>query len=318
MSQKTALAKKVTQSVSWKQVQIIDKVNGKVLGYNTTGHKDKNGQLTVDTTDAAKSWLPVSSDYPAVTSPDLTSFGYEKVPSFNQQHNQQDAAVVVEKSAKRNVSGGEVDVYYFHANTPQSRTVKVNEVIRYRYKDTGKTAAPDFVAKPLSFTQTGYKDMVTNVVVWNGQWSPAQEFKAVTSPKINGYTPDKSVIQAQRVDHNSPDLEFLVLYSKKAQPTKPTEPTQPTQPTKPTVPTQPTQPTVPTSPTKPTQPTRPTQPTNPVQPTQLTAPTEPQTPKQPNRQLPQTGRKGNMGIVAAVLAAMFAGSLGLGFKKCRN
>ena len=402
LNKKTKLADEVVQPVSWKQTAIVDQVmNNKVVGYNLTGKKDANNNLLVETKDPAKSWVVTSkaSDYSAVKSPYLTFLGYEKLPSFSRKSNQQDAAVVEKKAAQPNVPGGEVDVYYFHAHAPQSRTVKVNEVIHYRYKDTGKTAAPDFVAKPLSFTQTGYKDMVTNVVVWNGQWTPAQEFKAVTSPEIRDYTPDKSVIQAQRVEHNSPDLEFLVLYSKKAQPTQPTQPTVPTQPTKPTVPTQPTQPTAPTQPTKPTvptqptrptvptqptkptvptqptkptvptqptkptvptqptkptvptqptkptvptqptkptvptqptrptvptaptsptQPTRPTQPTNPVQPTQLTAPTEPQTPKQPNRQLPQTGRKGNMGIVAGALAAMFAGSLGLGFKKRRN
>ena len=141
--------------------------------------------------------------------------------------------------------------------------------------------------------------MVTNAVIWGGQWTPAQEFKAVISPEIKGYTPDKPVVQVQRVDHDSADLEFLVLYSKKAQPTQPTKPTVPTQSTRPTAPTQPTQP---------------TQPTNPAQPAQLTAPTEPQ----PDRQLPKTGRKGNMGIVAGVLATMFVGSLGLGFKKRKN
>ncbi|QZN92238.1 hypothetical protein KZE55_05225 [Limosilactobacillus panis] len=47
--------------------------------------------------------------------------------------------------AQPSVPGGEVDVYYFHVNELQSRTVKVNEIIYYRYKDTGKAAAPDFV-----------------------------------------------------------------------------------------------------------------------------------------------------------------------------
>lgn len=35
--------------------------------------------------------------------------------------------------------------------------------------------------------------MVTNAVIWDGQWTPAQEFKAVISPEIKGYTPDKPV-----------------------------------------------------------------------------------------------------------------------------
>ncbi|MGH1744673.1 hypothetical protein KQP89_15325, partial [Lactiplantibacillus plantarum] len=55
-----------------------------------------------------------------------------------------------------------------------------------------------------------------------GGGSAAQQFAAVDSPAIKGYTPDQSKISTQTVTGDSSDLEFTIVYTKNA-PTVTTE-----------------------------------------------------------------------------------------------
>ena len=81
----TNLAPTVEQSVTLKQY-IVKDANGKVLGYNTSGtwedgkytpSKEADGQIKVDTTDEAKSWMNGSNkNFDKVTNPNLTVDGY--------------------------------------------------------------------------------------------------------------------------------------------------------------------------------------------------------------------------------------------------
>ena len=76
-------------------------------------------------------------------------------------------------------------VYFGHETKKDSRTKTVTETIDY-VKD-GAVLSDQRVTKELNFTQNGVKDLVNNIVDWNGTWTPTQKFAAVVSPTIKGY-----------------------------------------------------------------------------------------------------------------------------------
>ncbi|MDY4277833.1 MAG: LPXTG cell wall anchor domain-containing protein [Faecalicoccus sp.] len=90
------VADSVTQKVIFNRHVIIDKVTGAVLGYDT------NRDDQVDTTDADDAWMTDSDTWAEVTSPDLSSKGYE-VP---------DISKVDEKVVTSNISDETVTVTY--------------------------------------------------------------------------------------------------------------------------------------------------------------------------------------------------------------
>ena len=161
-------------------------------------------------------------------------------------------------------------IYTKNAPTVTTESKTVNETIHYVYTD-GTTAHDDYVAQPITFTRTVSTDAVTGEKTY-GAWSAAQQFAAVDSPAIKGYTPDQDQISMQTVTGDSSDLEFTVVYKADSTPTKPVKPGQPTTPTKPVKPGQPT------TPTKPVKPGQPTTPAKPVKPGQPTAPAKPDQP----------------------------------------
>ncbi|OAX75326.1 adhesin [Lactiplantibacillus plantarum] len=173
-------------------------------------------------------------------------------------------------------------IYTKNAPTVTTESKTVNETIHYVYTD-GTTAHDDYVAQPITFTRTVSTDAVTGEKTY-GAWSAAQQFAAVDSPAIKGYTPDQDQISMQTVTGDSSDLEFTVVYKADSTPTKPVKPGQPTTPTKPVKPGQPTTPTKPvkpgqpTTPAKPVKPGQPTTPAKPVKPGQPTAPAKPDQP----------------------------------------
>ena len=147
-------------------------------------------------------------------------------------------------------------VYAKNAPTITTESKTINETIHYVYKD-GTTAHDDYVAKPVEFTREVSTDAVTGEKTY-GSWSADQNFAAVTSPAIKGYTPDQAEIGSQTVSGDSSDLDFTVVYTKDA-PTKPVDPSQPTTPTKPVNPSQPTTPIKPINPSQSTTPAKPVQ-----------------------------------------------------------
>ena len=103
------------------------------------------------------------------------------------------------------------EVHLTHHKSDTSRQSTVNETIHYVYENS-KQAADDYVAKPIVFTQTGVKDLVTGDTDWNGQWTSDQEFKAVDSPEITGYTPSQKTVDAIKVSHDTSDIKRVVTY----------------------------------------------------------------------------------------------------------
>ena len=103
------------------------------------------------------------------------------------------------------------EVHLTHHKSDTSRQSTVNETIHYVYENS-KQAADDYVAKPIVFTQTGVKDLVTGDTDWSGQWTSDQEFKAVDSPEITGYTPSQKTVDAIKVSHDTSDIKRVVTY----------------------------------------------------------------------------------------------------------
>ena len=112
------------------------------------------------------------------------------------------------------------EVHLTHHLAPITDSREVNKTIHYQYADgaarNGK-AADDYNAQVLNFSRTGNHDDVTGIDHWNA-WTPAsQNFNEVQSPVIAGYTPDKSVIDQQAVNAESPDIDLTVTYAPDAQ-----------------------------------------------------------------------------------------------------
>ena len=165
------------------------------LTFTRTGEKDPvTDQITWN------AWTP-AQDFSAVTSPVLKGYTADKLEIAKQtvEYNSDDLHFIV--------------YYTKNPNIPVSESKTVNETIEYLYKDTNKQAAPAYKAQPLTFTRTGEQDPVTDEITWNA-WTPAQDFSAVTSPVLKGYTADKLEIAKQTVNHDSDDLHFVVYYTK--------------------------------------------------------------------------------------------------------
>ena len=85
---------------------------------------------------------------------------------------------------------------------------KVTQTIKY----TGANKdIPDNV-QTITFTRSGQVDMVTGKVTYL-DWNEKEEtFKDVTSPTIQGYTPNTKVVKGQTVNPNSKDIVTTVNY----------------------------------------------------------------------------------------------------------
>ena len=159
-------------------------------------------EVSTDAVTGEKTYGPWSADqnFAAVTSPAIKGYTPDQA-----------------EIGVQTVNGGSSDleftvVYTKNAPTVTTETKTVNETIHYVYKD-GTTAHDDYVAKPVEFTREVSTDAVTGEKTY-GPWSADQNFAAVTSPELKGYTADKAQIDKQTVNGDSKDLEFTVTYTK--------------------------------------------------------------------------------------------------------
>ena len=106
-------------------------------------------------------------------------------------------------------------VHFVHGSHTINQTTSPKQTVHYVYADDlarhGKAA--DDNVQQLSFTRDGYNDEVTGIDHWNA-WTPANsQYKAVDSPVVQGYTPDKSVIEKSTVNPADKDTEITVVYN---------------------------------------------------------------------------------------------------------
>ena len=113
------------------------------------------------------------------------------------------------------------EVHLKHGTEPanESRIKKIT--VHYQYADglarSGK-AADDKIATNLTFTRTGTHDLVTDKIAWNAWDHADQTFSAIDSPAIQGYTPDRTVVDNVKVNPDSHDLtDVTVTYNADSQ-----------------------------------------------------------------------------------------------------
>ena len=105
-------------------------------------------------------------------------------------------------------------VHFVHGTHTINQTTSPKQTVHYVYADglvrQGKAA--DDNVQQLSFKRDGYNDEVTGTDHWNA-WTPANSnYNAVDSPVIQGYTPDKSVVEKSTVNPTDKDTEITVVY----------------------------------------------------------------------------------------------------------
>lgn len=113
------------------------------------------------------------------------------------------------------------EVHLKHGTEPanESRIKKIT--VHYQYADglarSGK-AADDQTATNLTFKRTGTHDLVTDKIAWDAWDHADQTFASVDSPAIQGYTPDRTVVDNIKVNPDSRDLtEVTVTYNADSQ-----------------------------------------------------------------------------------------------------
>ena len=107
------------------------------------------------------------------------------------------------------------EVHFAHNTHAIDQTTSPKQTIHYVYADgsASQGKAIDDNVQQLSFKRDGYNDEVTGLDHWNA-WTPANsQYKAVDSPVIQGYTPDKSVIEKSIVNPTDKDIEITVTYN---------------------------------------------------------------------------------------------------------
>ena len=107
------------------------------------------------------------------------------------------------------------EVHFVHNTHAINQTTTPKQTIHYVYADglmrQGKVA--DDNVQQLSFKRDGYNDEVTGIDHWNA-WTPANsQYEAVDSPVIQGYTPNKSVIEKSIVNPTDKNIEITVTYN---------------------------------------------------------------------------------------------------------
>lgn len=93
-----------------------------------------------------------------------------------------------------------------------SLTATVNRTINYKMSDGSK--APDSVHDTLTYTANTLVDKVTGEIL-STDWSPAQDFKDVTSPEVAHYVPDRTVVSNKGISHDHADIVEEVIYTPK-------------------------------------------------------------------------------------------------------
>ena len=107
------------------------------------------------------------------------------------------------------------------------RKEEVKRTIKYVYADGSKAA--DSVQETKEFKRSATINPVSGKITF-GDWSPAQTFEAVTSPKVTNFTPDKETVPASEVTATAEDINETVIYTTKSTNVDPSKPVDPNTP----------------------------------------------------------------------------------------
>ena len=107
------------------------------------------------------------------------------------------------------INPGEGSANYPDGTDKASLGKDVVRTITYKMVDGSK--APEGTSQTLHFTASKVIDKVTGQVL-ETSWTPAQDFKDVTSPAVKGYTPDQKVISDKGITHEHSNIDEVVTY----------------------------------------------------------------------------------------------------------
>lgn len=106
------------------------------------------------------------------------------------------------------------EVHFKHETRTDEQDVQVPRTIKYVYQN-GQQAQPEH-KDALKFHETKVVDLVDGHTV-SDNWTPAQDFKTITTPKVQGYTPDHEQISNTKIKHDHPAVIETVTYNPDAQ-----------------------------------------------------------------------------------------------------
>lgn len=95
-----------------------------------------------------------------------------------------------------------------------NQQVTVKQTVQYQYSDgitEGRPSLPKENTQSVTFTRRVVTNPITGAT-FEGSWTPAQQFTAVTSPRIDGFYPDKKSVGGNNVTHSTPDVTYIVTY----------------------------------------------------------------------------------------------------------
>ncbi|MBU7447259.1 MULTISPECIES: mucin-binding protein [Lactiplantibacillus] len=220
-----SVAPEVQQLVVYRQMMIVEKRTGTILGY------DLNDDGQVDTGLPDQAWLRVGRDhFDSVISPDLTNAGYTK-PNISALTSQvvtvktpQMATHTVSYGHQRltispdhpGIPGQPVDKRYPKLTYPirSDRTHLMRSISRtINYVDSEGATVADQVYQSTSFQRSAQIDLVTGQLTYQA-WHAidTDTMPAVTSPVIAGKVPDVDRVAALTVNPATQSQQVTVTY----------------------------------------------------------------------------------------------------------
>lgn len=106
------------------------------------------------------------------------------------------------------------EVHFKHGTRTDEQDVQVLRTIKYVYQN-GQQAQPDH-SDALKFHETKVVDLVDGHTV-SDDWTPAQDFKTIETPAIQGYTPDRTEVANAGIKHDHAAIAETVTYNPDAQ-----------------------------------------------------------------------------------------------------
>lgn len=106
------------------------------------------------------------------------------------------------------------EVHFKHATRTDEQDTTVLRTIKYVYQN-GQQAQPEY-KDDLKFHETKVVDLVDGHTV-SDDWTSAQDFKTITTPVVQGYTPDYEQISNTNIKYDHPAVIETVTYNPDAQ-----------------------------------------------------------------------------------------------------
>ena len=177
----------------------------------TVTYIDDTTGKTITVANLTGAYDTTSSYSPAATIKQLEGEGYEVVSD-----NYPQGGVVFNQDGKVQT----FTIHLKHKTTTETATNNpdhldlshtITQTIKYQYAD-GTTASQPHTAQ-ITYTRTATKDDVTGKVTYSDWTAASNDFPAVDSPTITGYTPSQSVVGPVQVTPTSADQTTVVTYT---------------------------------------------------------------------------------------------------------